>query len=205
MWRLSLHQHNRSDAMTLTQLIEASNLQVDDTYDNIQYYKWFQEMLDDITPKLFYPRREVIARDPITGSYPIPLGFKSVITVQSNSLTLARVSIGAATSTGYYIMVDQIYVVGSTPATITLFYDSSPNRIVESPDYTPDIPILYHSMFVTFACKQAMLLEDEVAYEDRYRAYLNEYEKSKKQMEDASNKERSNTMLNSATRWVVER
>lgn len=191
--------------MKLSEIIEAANLQVDDTYDNIQYYQWFQEMLDDISNILFFPKKVIIAYDPVTGSYPIPIGYKSVITVQANGVSLLRVSIGSATSVGYYIMVDKIYVVGSTPATITLFYDSAPDKLVASPDYEPTLPVVYHTMFVTFACKQAMLLEDEVAYEDRYRAYLTEYEKSKKQMADLSSRERSMTMLNSATRWVVER
>jgi hypothetical protein len=189
----------------LSTLIETANLQVDDTYDNLQYYKWFQEMLDDIAPKFFNPKKVIIPRDPITGAYNIPSGFKSVVTLQANNQVLSRVGIGSINSVGFYIMGREIYITGSSPTSITLFYDSNPSRLVESPDHVPDIPERFHYMFVTFACKQAMLLEDEVAYEERYRAYLGEYEKAKKQLEEESNREKGTALLNSAARWTVVR
>lgn len=191
--------------MNVSELIDAANLQIDDSYDTAQYYVWFQEMLDDISGKLFIPKKVVIAKDGVTGGFTLPVGFKSVLTVQADGKALGRVGIGAISAYGYYLMGGVLYVTGYTPTTVTLFYDATPDRLVSSPDYVPNIPLEYHPMFVLYACKQAMLLEDEVSYEDRYRSYLIEYEKAKQKLETESNRERSNATLASAARWVVER
>jgi len=189
---------------TVSELIKQANAQIDDTYDNLQYYTWFQEMLDDISFVLFLPKKVTVAKSEL-GGFPLPAGLKSIISVQSNGMTLGRTSIGSSSSIGYYILAGEIVVVGVVVATIEVFYDSTPDKLVQSPTYVPAIPLRYHRMFVLYSAKQATLLEDEVAYEDRYRPYQAEYLTAKAEMAKESEIEKSMSTRSSSTAWVVIR
>lgn len=168
--------------MTVSELIELAGKQIDEDYDNSRYYFWFQSTLNDLLDILYMPTSIVLT---LANSVALlPLDYRDAIRLYTaEGLLVPAKPMGDTTLNGYYVLDGQIHVEGlGADAVLTLIYNRYPEQITESPNQVPDIPVRYHHLFVLYSGKMAMLYEDEVAYEDRYRSYDKEYMQAKLQM-----------------------
>lgn len=160
---------------TIQELITQSNKQIDDTYANSTYFTWFQEALNDLSDITYLPTftDSVVASNAID----LPADFKTAIYVRNvdEGLKYSQVPLGEDLN-GYYPFGDKMYFPQvDDGVNISVYYNRLPASILSIPEQVPDIPTRYQYLLRVYACKQAMLLEDEVAYEERYRAYRDEY------------------------------
>jgi|LGOV01.1.fsa_nt_gb hypothetical protein len=190
---------------TVQELITFANIQIDDNYEASTYYAWFQGALDDLSELCYKP--ETVDAVVTDGVIAVPEYFKSVIKVLNEDGTIVYTSlpVGYKQGTGYYVLGDSFHIVGiDDGVTLTILYEAYPEIIDKTPGQIPDIPIRYHPLLVSYAGREAMLLDDEVGYEDRYRMYDEEYSRGKLRFTEAMAKLRQKD-VGSGVAWRVIR
>lgn len=138
---------------------------------------------------LYLPTQIVLDRQP-DNSYILPTNFRELIEI-----------VDAYLLGSYEIFGNKIYVDDTNSTTsVTVRYNRYPSRISNATDFTPDIPVHYHTMYSLYAGMMAQINDEEP---ERYSVIKDAFVRAKSMMVDDMSKQKSRETR--ATGWTVVR
>ena len=140
----------------LSDLLRRVEAKLQDTFENADVIDWFNDCQNDLSDVLFLPTIAVISRDS-NGKFILPSDYNdSLKTIYSDSK----------------IIGNELIVKDDNVSEVQIEYNKLPKVIENNAEQIPDIPAHFHYLYVYFACKEAMLADEE---NERYVLFKTEY------------------------------
>lgn len=191
--------------MTLQEITSEVNRQTQGNYDNATFMDWINACLSDLADVVYLPTTLTIAAE-LDDSFILPANFKGDLKILASGDTtfLQPVSYDELVNVGYAMYNNVVYIRNRQGVTsITAMYDRMPAKMLPVPSSSPDVPPMYHSAVVEYCKAQAMLYEEDIASDERYHLYWNEYRRLREQANQYFSKARSTTQQ--VSEWRVVR
>ena len=170
-------------------LLRRVEAKLQDSFDTIDVLDWFNECQNDLAEFLFLPTIAVITRNG-EGKFILPDDYNGYLRTKYNTRLI-----------GNEIIIDD-----PTVNEIQIEYNRLAKQITNNPELVPDIPTRFHYLYVNFACKEAMMSDEE---HERYALFKSEYLEGKlqfkKYMSYVKGEYLSNRPYGTAGAWKVIR